>query len=483
MAHPILMPKPGQMTEECTLVAWHKREGDPVRKGDLLFEIETDKSNMDVEAFDDGVLLKRVVDEGQTVPVNSVCAYVGEPGEVVPESALAPGTTQSPPMGAVAGTDARMGQPLAGQAGRLPISPRARRLAETVGLDPRVIAGTGPGGRILERDVRAASVSLGRSVALSHAPGSDQEAAGERVRISPRASRLAAAAGIDPRTISGTGTDGRVTERDIRTAIETSARRAQTPGAAAAARLLATSAPGPGVGEDEGLPQPLSRVRRIIADRLTLSATTVPQFTLTVAVDMTALVTLRNELKASGAAPSVTDFIGWATAQALVEFPDVNSRTDGVSVWRRSRVHLGIAVSLPAGLVVPVIRDADRLSVSELHVRAGALVEAARRGTLSPDDMSGGTFTISNLGMLGVDEFGAIINPGEAAILAVASIVPTPVAVGDAIGIRQVMKLTLTSDHRLVDGELAARFLNSVRLRLQDAAAMRDAVHDGQDLS
>ncbi len=223
----------------------------------------------------------------------------------------------------------------------------------------------------------------------------------------------------------------------------------------------------------------MSRMRRVIAERLTLSATTVPQFTVTVAVDMTRVLALRAELKAAGTALSVTDFVVSATAQTLAEFPDVNSRTDGVSVWSRRRVHMGLAVALPEGLVVPVIRDADRLSLDALHRRAAELAEGARNGTLGPDDLTGSTFTISNLGMFGVDEFCAIINPGESAILAVSSVVPTPVAVGDGIGIRQIMKLTLTSDHRLVDGELAARFLNALRRRLQDADAFRGDVLNG----
>jgi pyruvate dehydrogenase E2 component (dihydrolipoamide acetyltransferase) len=165
-------------------------------------------------------------------------------------------------------------------------------------------------------------------------------------------------------------------------------------------------------------------MRRVIAERLTFSATTVPQSTVNVAVDMTRLLALRAELNAPGVSLSVTDFILAATAQTLVEFPDVNSRTDGTSVWIRRRVHLGLAVSVPNGLVVPVIRDAHRLTLAELHVRATAIATAAREGTLSPDQMTGGTFTISNLGMFGVDEFSAIINPGESAIVAVSSVNP-----------------------------------------------------------
>ena len=297
------------------------------------------------------------------------------------------------------------------------------------------------------------------------------------LRISPRAGKLAADSGIDPRTVTGTGPEGRITERDVRAAIEAASTPTPAPTLPPAATLpIAPAAPAPAVynsAGDEAAPQQMSRMRRVIAERLTHSVTTAPQFTVTVAVDMTRLLALRTEIKASGTALTVTDFIVSATAQSLVEFGIVNSRTDGSSIWQRPRVHMGLAVSLPEGLVVPVIRDADRRSLTDLHAMAAALAEAARNGTLAPDDMTGSTFTISNLGMFGVDEFCAIINPGESAILAVSSVVPTPVAVGDGIGIRQIMRLTLTADHRILDGELAARFLNAIRRRLEDAAAFR----------
>jgi pyruvate dehydrogenase E2 component (dihydrolipoamide acetyltransferase) len=214
-------------------------------------------------------------------------------------------------------------------------------------------------------------------------------------------------------------------------------------------------------------------MRRVIADRLTSSWTSTPHFTVTVAVDVTALLALRSELKGAGINLTVTDFVLAATAQTLAEFPDVNSRTDGVSVWPRRRVHLGLAVSLPGGLVVPVIRDADRLPIGDLHDRAVALATRAREGSLAVDDMTGSTFTVSNLGMFGVEEFSAIINPGEAAILAVASAIPTAVAIGDGLAVRSIMRLTLSADHRLVDGELGARFLGSIRRRLEDVASFR----------
>jgi pyruvate dehydrogenase E2 component (dihydrolipoamide acetyltransferase) len=428
------MPKPGQMTEECVVVAWLKNEGDVVKKGDVLFEIETDKSNMDVEAFEEGVLLKQVVAVGQTVPVNSVCGYVGQPGEAIPETAA----------------------PVAAAPVAAPVA--------------------------------AASVAAPAPAAVAAVTAAPKAASDTRLRISPRASRLAADSGIDPRTVTGTGPEGRITERDVQAVISaapaTSAVTAPAPAAASVPTPRPAPAPTPTQpvfvsDPEDDAPRRMSRMRRVIGERLTFSATTVPQFTVTLAVDMTRLLAVRTELKASGTTLTVTDFIVSAAAQTLAEFPDVNSRTDGVSIWPRRRVHVGLAVSLPDGLVVPVIRDADRRSLPELHTQAAALAEAARNGALTPDDMSGGTFTISNLGMFGVDEFSAIINPGESTILAVSSIVPTPVAIGDGIGVRQIMKLTLTADHRLVDGELAARFLNAVRRRLQDADAFRGGILNG----
>jgi dihydrolipoamide dehydrogenase len=427
MAHAILMPKPGQSTEECTVVAWHKKEGDQVRRGDVLFEIETDKSNMDVEAFDDGVLLKIVAGEGATVPVNTVCAYVGTRGEAIPEA------LPTPPVVAP--------------------SPTAEpTLAATPGL-------------------ASTSASLGTTTT-----GPVIATPGGRLAISPRASRLAAESGIDPRTIRGSGPDGRIVERDVAAAIAAAAAVAGGAGGALGQGVpvsLPTERPRPIDAEEA--PRPLSRMRRVIADRLTRSWTTTPHFTVTVAVDVSGLVAFRAELLEAGTKLTITDFVLAATARTLVEFPDVNSWTDGVSVFPRRRVHLGVAVALPGGLVVPVIRDADRLTVDEIHDRAAILAAAAREGSASVDDLTGSTFTVSNLGMLGVEEFSAIINPGEAAILAVSSAIPTPVAVGSGVEIRSIMKLTLSADHRIVDGAMGARFLNALQGRLEDAASFRPA--------
>jgi pyruvate dehydrogenase E2 component (dihydrolipoamide acetyltransferase) len=447
MAHPILMPKPGQMTEECVLTLWLKEVGDPVHRGDVLFEIETDKSSMEVETFDEGVLLAKLVQDGETAPVNTVCGWIGQAGEAVPEAPAAPAPTAAV----------------------------AALVADAI-PEPEPAAQSQP-----EPDLAAVAAPVAQGA--SSAPGG-------KIRISPRASRLAAQAGIDPLTVAGTGPDGRIVERDIAAAVDARSAApapAATPVSAPAVGAAPASAPAPGAAapvvpmavapvEGEEAPRPMSRMRRTIAARLTNSWQTTPHFTVTVAVDVTRVLALRAELKAEGHSLTVTDFVLAATAQTLAEFPDVNSRTDGQVVYPRRRVHLGVAVSVPSGLVVPVVRDADRITIVALHDRVAALAAAAREGAIAVDDLTGSTFTVSNLGMFGVEEFSAIINPGEAAILAVSSAVATPVAIDGGIGIRQIMKLTLSADHRIVDGEMGARFLNALRRRLEDVRAFRDEV-------
>ncbi|MGQ0607836.1 MAG: dihydrolipoamide acetyltransferase family protein [Chloroflexota bacterium] len=416
MVRPILMPRPGQMTEECTLLTWQKAEGDHITRGDVLFEIETDKAVMEIEAFDAGVLLRRLVEEGQTVPVNTVVAYVGQPGEAIPED---------PPSVSSASAAALAPEPMPDPAGQAP-SPVA--------------------------------------------PPTPLAAATSRLRISPRANRLAAEAGLDPRGLAGSGPNGRIVERDVEAAVQsssTAASRAEFAPAASTPTPVAAQ-----VADGEDAPRPLSRMRRVIAERMTQSATAIPQFQVTVAVDATRLVDLRSRLKAQGSPLTLTDFVMVASAQSLVEMPIVNSRTDGEQLWLRRRVHLGLAVAVPYGLVVIVVRDAAHLTIDEVHERASGMAAAARDGKLAPDDMTGSTFSISNLGMFGVEHFSAIINPGESAILAVSSAIRTPVVIGDGMGIRSIMRLTLSADHRLTDGELAARFLHDLRDRLEDPASL-----------
>jgi len=456
MATPLIMPKFGQMTEESAIVEWLKKEGDPVAKGDILFTVETDKSVMEVESFAEGTLLKILVPPGLSVPVQSTVGFLGQPAEPIPlVPAGAPRLRGSParapepksaPDPAPAGAPRSRGspspppqpQPAAAQAlqgpsaplaeapaapARFCISPRARRLAADCVIDPTGIAGSGPLGRVVERDVRAHLEAGGYA----------------RIRISPAAKQLAAQQRLDILKLAGSGDSGRIGVADVQ-------------------RALAER------------PRAMSKMRQIIAQRLTQSVVTAPHFFVTVEVDMTALLGFRASLKEHGAPYTVTDFISEAVVLTLKDFPDVNSSTDGKTVRWNSRVHLGLAVSLEQGLVVPVIRNAGELTLAELNARSREFADKARNGKLTPDDMGGGTFTISNMGMLDVENFTAIINPGEGAILAVASTLSKPVVRENKVVVRSMMKMTLSSDHRLIDGALAARFVNAVKQKLEDLA-------------
>ncbi len=447
MVQPIVMPKLGQSEEEAKIVQWRKKVGERVYKGDILFEIETDKALLEVESFQTGTLLKVLVPEGEVAPVQSTVGFIGEPGEAIPEVPL---TERRQPMAGIPATPGKGPHPIqpattAGP-GRQPqrdlappraehalslastpaprvfkISPRAAKLAREAGIDPSPIVGSGPFGRVIEKDVAGYLVSKGY----------------DRLRMTPAARALAASRNIDPLTLESGEDSGRITVSDVRRSIAE-------------------------------LPQPLPRMRQVIAERLTRSFTSAPHFFVTVSVDATDLVEFRAELKARGKSYTVTDFILKAVALTLPEFPLVNSTTDGVNVARHSKVHLGLAVSLDEGLVVPVIRDAAELDLEEIHLRATELTEKARAGKLTPAEMAGSTFTVSNMGMLDVENFTAIINPGESAILAVSSTLKQPAVKDGQVVVRWLMKMTLTSDHRLIDGAMAARFVNAVKQRLEE---------------
>ena len=467
MVRPITMPKLGQSEEVGTLVRWRKKVGDTVAKGDILFEIETDKALLEVESFFEGTLLKTIVQEGATVPINTTVGFVGDPGDTIPEVAAQPrseGSAAHPPTpNLVAQTR------LPGSAALTPAPARPVSLPGGAG---HVAAREQPQGLPQQQ----AQTCLPRSVDFSPGP--------EVFRISPRAAKLARESAIDPSPIAGTGPYGRIVERDVKNYLESKGyyQLRITPAAKRlAARenidilsLLDDAHPPERITLTRveraitELPQPMSRMRQAIAARLTESFTTTPHFFVTVAVDMTELDNLRSELKAQGASYTVTDFILKAVALSLVEFPAVNSTTDGKNIRWHSKVHLGLAVNLDQGLVVPVIRDAEELNLAELHDCASELIAKARAGKLTPDEMGGSTFTISNMGMLDIENFTAIINPGESAILAVSSTLQQPVVKDGQIVARDIMKMTLSSDHRLIDGATAARFANAIKQQLEE---------------
>jgi pyruvate dehydrogenase E2 component (dihydrolipoamide acetyltransferase) len=306
------------------------------------------------------------------------------------------------------------------------ISPRAAALVRASVIDPTPISGSGPGGRVVEKDVKVYLDAKGY----------------HRLRVSPVAKRLAAKEKLDLLAIRGADETGRIEVVDVERAIAEK-------------------------------PKPMSKMRQIIAQRLVQSMITAPHFYVTVEVDMTDLAAFRARIKEKGAPYTVTDFISRAAVLTLKEFPEVNSSTDGMTIRWNSHVHLGLAVSLEQGLVVPVIRNADELTIAELNARAQGLAEKARAGKLAPDEMTGSTFTISNMGMFEVENFTAIINPGESAILAVSSTLNKPVVLDDKVVVRSIMKMTLSSDHRLIDGATAARFINALKKKLEDIELWR----------
>ncbi len=445
MAQAVIFPKLGQTMEEGAIVKWLKKVGDPVAKGDILFEIETDKANLEVESFFEGVLLKIYVKEGITVPVNTVVGYVGAAGEKVPDTApkseiaTAPAPVSAAPAAPVAAAAKPAAPvPVAAQAPqkasapvvpvlaaapvveRLVISPRAKALAKDACINPARIKGSGPNGRIVEKDVQDYLEKSGY-----HA-----------LRVTPAAKRLASAHDLDLLMVRASGEGGRVMVEDVE-------------------RMLKQK------------PVPMSRLRQVIARRLVESKQTIPHFYVTVKADITDLMTYRSELKAKGITYSVNDFVLEAVILSLAEFPVVNSVTDGATVAWRGDVDLGMAVSIETGLVVPVIKAAQTLTMKELNAQTKVLAEKARAGKLTPDEMTGSSFTVSNMGMLNIDQFTAIINPGEAGILAVSSARQVPAVVKGEIKIRTVMAMTLSADHRIVDGSMGAQFVNAIRSKLE----------------
>lgn len=432
MARPIIMPKFGQMTEESAIVEWLKKEGDKVNKGDILFTVETDKSVMEVESFEEGTLIKIAVPPGVSMPVQSTVGFLGQPGEPIP-----PVTVPAPaaPLRSAIASAVRAAviQAAAGAPGKsleaaptapavpevFRISPRAAALARDSVVDSTRVKGTGPAGRVVEKDVQNYLQQHGYN----------------KLRISPAAKELAAKEKLDVLAVQPT--DGRITVADVERAIAEK-------------------------------PKPMSNMRQVIAQRLTQSFRDTPHFYVTISVDMTELLAYRNELKAAGAPYTVTDFIAQAVVMKLQEFPEMNSSTDGKTMRWNSHVNLGIAVTVDQGVVVPVIRAAEQLPMMELCRQSKVLIEKARAGKATPDETSGGTFTISNLGMMDVESFGPVINPGGSAVLGVASIKPQPVVRGDKIVVRHMMKLTLSCDHRIVDGALGAKFVNAIKQKLED---------------
>ncbi len=440
MAIAVLIPKLGMtMTEGC-VAEWKIPDGGQVAVGEIVYVLETEKINFDVEAEGPGVV-RHLVPEGTKLPVGAAAAYILAPGEVLPAGVqpAIPVAAAFPPVTAVPGTGAALGQE------RISATPIARRLANERGINLNQVAGTGPGGRITEADVLAAA----------QAPRAAAPVA-EMAPASPLARRLAEQLGIDLHRVRGTGPGGRITKEDVEAAAAGPAVTA--PAAVAVSRQTSPAA---------GAAIPLRGMRGIIAERMHSSLQEMAQLTLGMSVMMDEAVKLRGQLvqewAEEGIRPSYTDLVVRAVAKALARHPRLNACIAGNRIELLSDVHIGVAVALDEGLLVPVVRDAGRLPLKEIAVETARLAAAARAGALGPDDLSGGTFAVTALGMHGVEFFTPIINPPNVAILGVGVIRSVTGWEADRPVQRQEMTLSLTIDHRAVDGAPAAAFLGAVR--------------------
>ena len=410
----VVMPKLSEAMETGRVIKWLKREGDPVSGGDIIAEIETDKADIELEAFGSGVLRKIVVPAGEKTPVGSLIGVIAEPTEDI-SSALAEAPTPSPAPTAQA--------PVAGLGPPQPAAHPAQAPRPPVATPTPSPPPTAP------------------------PPG--------RVKASPLARKIAAQSGVDLRLIQGTGPGGRIVRRDVEAALG-----APRPGAPVVVPLA------PGV---EHRDLPLSSIRAAIARRMVQAKAPVPHFYLTTEIAMDRAWEVREQFNALEGQPriSFTDMVVKACALALVKHPGINASFQGETIRVHYRVHIGIAVALDDGLITPVLRDCDRKSLPQIAVEGRDLVERARSRRLRAQELSGATFSVSNLGMFDVVEFSAIINPPEGAILAVGSVVRKPVVEDGRLEVGRRMRVTLSCDHRVMDGAMGARFLQDLKQILE----------------
>jgi pyruvate dehydrogenase E2 component (dihydrolipoamide acetyltransferase) len=467
MAYEVILPKLGQTVEEGRIVEWLKEEGDEIQRGDVLFTVETDKAVLDVESKRKGYLRRILVPEGELLPVLTVVGIITR--TVDEEYELPEGTAEAEDAEAPAEVETEEAEAdedlteaeRAARVGRIFASPRARKYAREHGVDISGVTGTGPNGRIVEQDV----IDF-----LASAP-----------KASPVAERVAEQLGVNLRAIDGTGPRGRIVKADVLAAAEAEEEAAApapepqvetpvpTPQAEEAAAVAAPEIPAPAAGERV----PLTGVRGVIAERMHASHTTTAPVTLTMEVDATDFVAARERLKANladelGFNIGYNDLLIKVAARALRRFPYVNARLVDDEIVHLDEVNIGLAIDTERGLLVPNVPDADQKSLIEVARTVRNLVDRARKATLTPDEFTGGTFTITNLGMYEVDAFTPIINAPETAILGVGRIKAVPAVVDNEVTIRQRMWLSLTFDHRLVDGAPAARFLQYIKRLIEE---------------
>ncbi len=475
----ILMPRLSDTMEEGVVSSWHKKVGDEVAEGESLVDIETDKALMEYEADTAGVLESILVAEGETASIGKPIAVIRAPGEApTPPATTAPGSPSATPAGATPAVPGGNGP--AGPASASPTSPTGTAPASPAGVAQ---ASASAGSAAVPGQAASGGAASVGTIPAGGAESADSgvreagsgAATGSRPPSSPLARRIAREKGLDLATLTGSGPGGRIVRADVEAAAATAVQAAATQAAAVAAPAPAPTpaakAAIPVTADDEEVP--LSRIRQITARRLAESKREAPHIYLTRHVDVDELVAFRTSLNARLTAAgqpkvSLNDLIVRACAVALRSHPAINASFADDRLVVHKRVHVGIAVALDDGLVVPVIKDADRKAVSEISRETRDLAGRARDRKLAPDEMSGGTFTVSNLGMFGIDEFTAVINPPEVAILAVGA-TREEVAIRDGNVVpAQRMTVTLSVDHRAADGATGAKFLADVVALLED---------------
>ena len=462
MATSIVMPQLGYDMREGTVVRWIKQEGDEVVANEVIAEIETDKAVVEFKPTTGGVLRRIVASEGEAIPVGELIAVIGDADEALPDDlASSPATAPSAPVADVAPAPAPSPGPAiaAAPADEVRASPIARRLARERGVDLSGITGTGPGGRIVEADVLAA------------ADAARAAAEAGRVAASPLARRLAREQGIDLATMTGTGPGGRIVEADINTAVA-----ARDAAAAAAPEPAPAAAPGVPAAAPEGTERAdLSRMRQAIARVTSDSKREAPHFYVAADIDMTAAMALRRDINdelPSSSRVSVNDLIVKASALAIGKHPKFNSFFRGDHLQMNPSINVGIAIALESGLIVPGIPECESKTLSQIAAASRDLIDRANNGTLQAEEYAGTTYSVSNLGMFDVDSFTAIIFPPHAAILAVGAVKEQPVVREGQLAIAEMMKATLSVDHRVADGAEAAQFLMEIKRLLEKPVSL-----------
>ncbi|MCQ6268834.1 2-oxo acid dehydrogenase subunit E2 [Fictibacillus sp. WQ 8-8] len=410
MAINVIMPKLGMAMKEGTVSVWNKKVGDSVQKGELIASINSEKIEKEIESPGEGVLLEIAVEEGQGVPPGTPIAYIGQPNETIVKKEV------------------------------------REEAAASIAAEPKR-----------------------QTLTVKEQEKTDSPAAGEKVRISPVARKMAAQANLDIQNLTGTGPGGRITKEDVQKALETKSQMSQPEPAALKQNESPALADQPS--------RPLSGIRKVIAERMQRSLLNTAQLTINMKVDITELKTLQAQSAPSvqrrfGAKLTLNDFIARAVVLSLQEHPVMNSTFIENSIQESENVHLGMAVALANGLVVPVIKNAESLSLSQLSAAIRTAADQAREGKLSSEEMKGSTFTVTNLGAYGVEHFTPILNPPESGILGVGAADDQPVYIGEQLERRSILPLSLTFDHQIVDGAPAAAFLKTIRQYLEGPFAM-----------